>query len=80
MKDYDNQIHPRDFKFQLKNFLTPTAVAPSGTKPMITTHYFNTFKKVDFNELLSFVEWPYKQEKIELVRFINCQRMLAVNA
>ncbi|MGH2612280.1 MAG: hypothetical protein ACRDFB_04445 [Rhabdochlamydiaceae bacterium] len=81
MKDFDNKKNPRDFNFQLKNFLTPTAVVPADTKPTITTHYLNTFKKVDnFNALLSSVEWPYKQEKVELVWFINCLRMITINA
>jgi hypothetical protein len=81
LKDFDQQTNPILFSDKLDCFLGPTAAVRGEDKPTITQHYADTFKAVDnFNQLLSLLHWPFKVEKVELVWFINCIILLAINS
>jgi hypothetical protein len=81
LKDFDQQTNPILFSDKLHSFLGPTAAVRGEDKPTITKHYADTFKAVDnFNQLLSLLHWPFKVEKVELVWFINCIILLAINS
>lgn len=81
IKFYDIQTNPNTVQERLESFLTPTAVAQSGTKPTITTHYADGYKLVDnFDQLLSLIKYPFKLKKPMEVWFIHTILLLIVNS
>ncbi len=81
IKHYDIQTNPTNSQQRLKSFLTPTAVVQSGTKPTLTTHYADGYKLVDnFDQLLSFIKYPFKLKKPIQVWFIHTILFLVVNS
>jgi len=81
MKDFDKQSNPILFSDKLDSFLGPTAAVRGENKPTITQHYADTFKAVDnFNQLLSLLPWRFRVEKVELIWFINCIKLIAINS
>ena len=52
---------------------------PTDIKPTITEYYRNSFKNVDnFNQLLGYLEYPYRIRTPELAWFIHSIKMMAI--
>ena len=79
--EIDQVLTFKPIQERLESFLTPTAVAQSGTKPTIADHYGDGYKLVDsFDQLLSFIEYPFQLMKLTEAWFIHTILLLVVNS